>query len=542
MGERCHILDSLEMDHSDEACSILCKETAPHGCWRSTERPFACIMVRGKSAALLGLATFAVVLLFGSLRNTTEQHAEIVGVETWSHGSIVSLLASNSSTDDEKEEEAEDSELQDEAPGPEDSEDPEEQAKLSMQQEMEAAAQDAQQEAAQEEQALESGDDAKSEHMEGHKPLIPHMRIAAKPHLPFNCSAGFKHWERGWCYSKREWCCGQNKRGCETFHCTLDSDGSDANWSTAEKNWCCHYKNMGCKTAGYTKVAIAKNNFNAVDDEVHDKVSLKRGELVWAYSKTNSGWSYVLSRARKHPGWVPGSYLGTSKAVICVKDHLTPTGDTFQPQFSIHAGDTLWVIKQHQDTHSRWTYAYTQGLEGWVPGSILSFNNKPDVADIRAACTVQDFQASGEGNDEVSVKAGQVVWAADNNGSSNWTWIIIINSKKKGKVPAKVLKATTAVVVQKDFPSDHSSDPRPQLQVMRGDTVWVTHVRKSDWIYAHSRGREGWLPAWTVRQPDFGGRPIQAARHSRSGSSYRALQCGAALMAFLSLLGVIGVH
>lgn len=344
---------------------------------------------------------------------------------------------------------------------------------------------------------------------------------------------------KGWSYSKREWCCNQSNRGCETFNCTLEPKGSDANWSAAEKNWCCNYKDLGCKTAGYTRVAVVKNDFDAIDDEVHDKVSLKRGELVWAHSKTDTGWTYVLSRARKHPGWAPGSYLGISRAVICVKDHLSATGDRFQPQMSVHAGDTLWLIKQLRDTHSHWAYAYAQGLEGWVPGSILSFGDEPDSANIHAACTVQDFQASGE-RDSISVTAGQVVWAADDNGNSNWTWIIT-NSKKKGKVPANVLKPTTAVLVQKAFPADGSAGPGPLLAVMRGDTVWATHVRKSDWIYAYSRGRQGWLPSWAVRQPDFGGEPIQAAHHSHSGSCCRTFAFGTVLMGFLSLLGFIGI-
>jgi len=419
-------------------------------------------------------------------------------------------------------------------------EDVEQQTALSMQQEMEAAAQDAQEEAAQEEQALEGEEDAESQQMEGHSPVIPHMHTEARPQLPFNCSAGFKYWVKGWSYSKREWCCKQSNRGCETFNCRLEPKGSDAKWPAAEKNWCCNYKNLGCKTAGYTKVAVVKNDFNAIDEEVHDKVSLKRGELVWVHSKTNTGWTYVLSRARKNPGWAPGSYLGTIRAVICVRDHLTATGDRFQPQLSVHAGDTLWVIRQLRDTHSHWVYAYAQGLEGWVPGSILSFHDKPDSADIRAACTVQDFQASSRDDAEVSVAAGQVVWAVDDGGNSNWTWIIT-RAKQRGKVPANVLKPTTAVLVQKAFPGDDNSEPRPQLPVMRGDTVWATHVIKSDWIYAYSREREGWLPAWAVRQPDFGGRPIQAACQPRSGNSCRTLPPGTVLMGFLSLLGFISV-
>mmetsp|Transcript_103432 Transcript_103432/g.205585 ORF Transcript_103432/g.205585 Transcript_103432/m.205585 type:complete len:541 (+) Transcript_103432:52-1674(+) len=539
MTEQCHILDALEPDHSDEACSILCKETASESCCKPTERPLTCSTVRGTAPAMLGLAATLLFLLFAHPQFTTEQLPVHAGMEPWSHGSIVSLLASNSTGDDAAEE---DNEPHDEASSQESREDVEEQAKLSMQQEMEAAAQDAQEEAVQEEeeavqeeQALTSEDDAESQPMEKHKPVTPHIHTEGKPHLPFNCSAGFKYWAKGWSYSKREWCCNQSNRGCESFNCK----GSDTMWSIAEKNWCCNYKNLGCTTAGYTKVAVVKNDFNAVDDDVHDKVSLKRGELVWVHSKTDTGWTYVLSRARKHPGWAPGHYLSTSRAVICVRDHLTATGDRFQPQLSVHAGDTLWVIKQLRDKHSHWTYAYAQGLEGWVPSFVLSFSGKPDSADIRAACAVQDFQASGGEDAEVSVKAGQVVWAVDDNGNSNWTWII--TTSKKGRVPSKVLKATTAVLVQKAFPADGSSEPGPQLPVMRGDTVWATHVRKSDWIYASSRGSEGWLPVWAVRQPDFGGKSIQAARHPRSGTSCRTLSSGMALMGFLSLLDLIGV-
>jgi len=532
MADRCDVLDSLETDHSDEACSILCKETTSQRCWTSTERPLACITVRGKAAALLGLVASVVLLSFGHLQPTTEPVHD--GMELWSHGSIVSLLASNSIGDDAAEE---DGESHDQAHAPETREDVEEQAKLSMQQEMEAAAQEAQDETAQEEQALEGEEDAEARPMEKDLPLIPHLHTEARPHLPFNCSAGFKYWVQGWSYSKREWCCNQSRRGCETFDCILEPEGSDANWSAAEKNWCCNYKNLGCKTAGYTMVAVVKNDFNAIDDEVHDKVSLKRGELVWVHSKTSTGWTYVLSRARKHPGWAPGSCLGTSRAVISIRDHLTATGDRFQPQLSVHAGDTLWVVKQLRDTHSHWVYAYVQGLEGWVPGSILSFHDKQDSGAVHAACTVQDFQASSGEDNAVSVAAGQVVWAVDDDGNSNWTWIIT-RSKRRGRVPANILKSATAVLAQKAFPGNDSSEPRPQLPVMRGDTVWATHVRKSDWIYAYSRNREGWVPAWTVQQPDFGGRPISAGRQPHSGSSRRILPFGTVMMSFLSLLGL----
>jgi len=175
-----------------------------------------------------------------------------------------------------------------------------------------------------------------------------------------------------------------------------------------------------------------------------------------------------------------------------------------------------------------------------VKASNIILHENPETADIRAACTVQDFQASSRDDAEVSVAAGQVVWAVDDGGNSNWTWIIT-RAKQRGKVPANVLKPTTAVLVQKAFPGDDNSEPRPQLPVMRGDTVWATHVIKSDWIYAYSREREGWLPAWAVRQPDFGGRPIQAACQPRSGNSCRTLPPGTVLMGFLSLLGFISV-
>lgn len=368
----------------------------------------------------------------------------------------------------------------------------------------------AQEEAAQEEAELQQeqeGDDYKDAHQdEGASSDVP----AERPKLPFNCSAGFQNWESGWSYPKKEWCCKHNSRGCERFDCSASSATWEASWSKAQKSWCCNYENKACKSAGYTTVAVVTNDFAATDDEAHDKVKLKRGEVVWAHSKTLSGWTYLSTELREM-GWAPHSFLSASRPVVCVQDHLDATGDKYQPQLSVRVGDTLWVIKEQ----SGWTYAYTLGLRGWVPDSVLLVGPEKNASAVHVAWAGQDFKTSGREEDkQIAVAEGEMVLIV-NSPKGNMMWAVN-QAKQEGWVSNLVLRSTQAVLAVKNFePGAAGGEFQPQLAVLRGDTVWVTKVTKSEWTYGYSHGQDGWVPLWALRQPDFGG---EAA--TRAGASF----------------------
>jgi len=56
---------------------------------------------------------------------------------------------------------------------------------------------------------------------------------------PFDCTADFAEWERGWSEAKKAWCCSNRNRGCVVrFDCTAGTEHKETGWSEAKKTFC----------------------------------------------------------------------------------------------------------------------------------------------------------------------------------------------------------------------------------------------------------------------------------------------------------------
>merc|ERR1712032_1635410 len=68
----------------------------------------------------------------------------------------------------------------------------------------------------------------------------------------FDCKMGVQRWKVGWSDAKKEWCCKNEKIGCE-FNC---AEGMIETWKTDKADWCCLNELVGCGfncSAGYSK-------------------------------------------------------------------------------------------------------------------------------------------------------------------------------------------------------------------------------------------------------------------------------------------------
>jgi hypothetical protein len=64
---------------------------------------------------------------------------------------------------------------------------------------------------------------------------------------PYDCSAGYFNWIKGWSPNKKVYCCREKGRGC-IFDCSADYHHGDwrQEWSMAKKAWCCLTERRGC--------------------------------------------------------------------------------------------------------------------------------------------------------------------------------------------------------------------------------------------------------------------------------------------------------
>eukprot|EP00419_Tripos_fusus_P041548 CAMPEP_0172790582 /NCGR_PEP_ID=MMETSP1074-20121228/208037_1 /TAXON_ID=2916 /ORGANISM="Ceratium fusus, Strain PA161109" /LENGTH=452 /DNA_ID=CAMNT_0013627633 /DNA_START=54 /DNA_END=1412 /DNA_ORIENTATION=+ len=82
---------------------------------------------------------------------------------------------------------------------------------------------------------------------------VPHQ--GATSTKPFDCQAGYTHWERGWSTFKKTWCCENEKRGCESkdkqtwqaYDCDAGLPNWKHGWSESKKKWCCKREQKGCE-------------------------------------------------------------------------------------------------------------------------------------------------------------------------------------------------------------------------------------------------------------------------------------------------------
>jgi len=80
-------------------------------------------------------------------------------------------------------------------------------------------------------------------------------RLGAISTKPFDCQAGYTHWERGWSTFKKTWCCENEHRGCESkeeqtwqaYDCDAGLVNWKHGWSDSKKQWCCKREQKGCE-------------------------------------------------------------------------------------------------------------------------------------------------------------------------------------------------------------------------------------------------------------------------------------------------------
>jgi len=86
------------------------------------------------------------------------------------------------------------------------------------------------------------------------KPSSP----AEKPgrtYFSFNCSAGFSGWQHEWSQLKKDFCCDEEKRGCEhrtaaPFDCDAGYSDWRGVWPLSKTGYCCYHRGRGCERFG----------------------------------------------------------------------------------------------------------------------------------------------------------------------------------------------------------------------------------------------------------------------------------------------------
>lgn len=141
--------------------------------------------------------------------------------------------------------------------------------------------------------------------------------------MAFDCDAGYWNWDKGWSYSKQQWCCLHHNRGCSTsvaptsfpFDCDAGFSNWRAGWGPAKKSWCCSHYNKGC-------VASMPYDCNA------------------GYSNWQSGWSHGKKQ-----------WCCTSKGRGCaVKKSCSLWGDPHISTFDhsrlvFYSTGDFWIVK-----------------------------------------------------------------------------------------------------------------------------------------------------------------------------------------------------
>eukprot|EP00929_Paragymnodinium_shiwhaense_P058163 TRINITY_DN2912_c0_g1_i1.p1 TRINITY_DN2912_c0_g1~~TRINITY_DN2912_c0_g1_i1.p1 ORF type:complete len:359 (+),score=121.86 TRINITY_DN2912_c0_g1_i1:242-1318(+) len=70
----------------------------------------------------------------------------------------------------------------------------------------------------------------------------------------FDCDSELANWRDAWPKAKADWCCTNEKKGCEGFDCDAGVDKWEHGWSMAKIEHCCKTEGKGCKPAELEKM------------------------------------------------------------------------------------------------------------------------------------------------------------------------------------------------------------------------------------------------------------------------------------------------
>merc|ERR1712048_313665 len=92
---------------------------------------------------------------------------------------------------------------------------------------------------------------------------VPPTTAPPATSLPFDCNAGYGHWQAGWSRAKKAWCCANQGKGCPPaptpigFNCYAGFSNWKAGWSASKKEWCCAKEHKGCPGQAVPVLAAA---------------------------------------------------------------------------------------------------------------------------------------------------------------------------------------------------------------------------------------------------------------------------------------------
>jgi len=117
----------------------------------------------------------------------------------------------------------------------------------------------------------------------------------------FNCSAGYSKWKSGWSTLKKKYCCKNELLGC-TFNCSKDLSNRSLAWPSMKKAWCCKNEKVGCGEE--KKPCLTQANTLAVGSLLRGWVSPPGTPCVFGLDELDEGFHCILnSGAYGSFGW-----------------------------------------------------------------------------------------------------------------------------------------------------------------------------------------------------------------------------------------------
>jgi len=184
-------------------------------------------------------------------------------------------------------------------------------------------------------------------------PCIPDPNSMPKP---FDCSAGYTNWIKGWSDEKKEWCCEHETLGCTDhttaapFDCMAGLSIWQTGWSRAKQNHCCRNEAKGCwyqvrgfGTANMARDACMKLNgeLPVLETDVEEealKASIHAAKLTGSLNATSVwlGGSYSSSDNRWN--WDNGNEIASKS----MTQHALAAANGAQMPWLTFSSDGFW--------------------------------------------------------------------------------------------------------------------------------------------------------------------------------------------------------
>eukprot|EP00930_Biecheleria_cincta_P035165 TRINITY_DN2420_c1_g1_i3.p1 TRINITY_DN2420_c1_g1~~TRINITY_DN2420_c1_g1_i3.p1 ORF type:complete len:1208 (-),score=202.03 TRINITY_DN2420_c1_g1_i3:338-3961(-) len=111
--------------------------------------------------------------------------------------------------------------------------------------------------------------------------------------VKWNCDAALNNFKLAWSQMKKDWCCTNEKKGCESgtneaeFDCDAALNNFRAAWSRAKKDWCCAQQKKGCESSVMDSSNVVDFDCDAALNNFHKAWSQAKKD--WCCAKQKKG-------------------------------------------------------------------------------------------------------------------------------------------------------------------------------------------------------------------------------------------------------------